>query len=322
MISAIESEWYGIMVTDGRRAFAHAVAPKPIPGTPWYDVGPFMGYEGFLTTSSEQSFLAEALSAYSEACKSLRIVAELIRFNPVLKNHVPYLDRDELDVVAAKSIVVVSCERDEQRQIDHFSTSCRRSVRQGLRKLQARLLDKSSEMDLFRQLYERSLERLGAAPHWRFDDRFYSSVAACPAFKIQSVWSGDKLAAAGLIGAHPTAWHCLLLGTADDRPRWVVPRLIYETARRAAEAGCRNLILGGGVTASPDDSLLQFKVRFASKLTTFFIGKMQHDKVEFARLSEQAISARPDIAESGYFLKHRLVSQLNAVRQHTQEHSQ
>ena len=54
--SAISKEWYGIVVTDGERAFAHTVAPKPIPGTPWCDVDAVMCYTGFLTTSHEFRF--------------------------------------------------------------------------------------------------------------------------------------------------------------------------------------------------------------------------------------------------------------------------
>jgi UDP-N-acetylbacillosamine alanyltransferase len=306
--SAIESEWYSIMVTDGGHAFAHVVAPKPIPGTPWCDVEPFMGYTGFLTTSNKNGFLREALAAYSEACRSLRIIAELVRFNPILGNHWPYLGREELEVVAAKSIVVVSCERDEQQQIGHFSRSRRRDLRRGLRELQSRLLDKSSEIDLFRQLYERLLERAGAAPHWRFGNKFYAKVAACPAFEIQSVWSGNRLAAAALIGAHSTAYHYVLAANAEDYPPGAGERLIYEVARRAAENGCRQLVLGGGVTAAPDDSLLLFKARFAREPVTFFIGKMVHDRAKFEEISATAVAARPELANGSYFLKHRLVT--------------
>jgi hypothetical protein len=304
--SAIEAEWYGITITDGARAFAHLVAPKAIPGTAWCDVEPFILYTGFLTTSAEPGFLAAALAAYSEACRSLRIIAELVRFNPIPQNHVPFLGRGELDVVAAKSVVVVACETEEERQLGHFSFSGRKIVRRSLRELRGRLLDKSREMDLFRHLYERGLDRLGAAPHWRFGDRFYAAIAACPDFAIESVWSGDRLAGAQLVGMHPTAWHYLLLATADDYPRGTCERLTYQTARQAAAAGCQQAILGGGVTAAPDDGVLLFKARFARELTPFFIGKMVHDKAAFCRVTAAAVAARPALADSGHFLKHRL----------------
>jgi UDP-N-acetylbacillosamine alanyltransferase len=307
--SAIESEWYSITVVDGGRAFAHIVAPKPIPGTAWCDVEPFMGYTGFLTNCTEHSFLGEALAAYSEACRSLRIIAELVRFNPVLGNHQPYLGRAELEVVAAKNIVVVSCEREEQQQIGHFSPPCRRRLRRSLIEQQARLLDKLSEMDVFRQLYERSLERVRAAHYWRFDDRFYARVAACSAFELASVWSGERLVSVALIGAHPTAFHYVLAANAEDYPPGAGERLIYQVARRAAQVGCRCLVLGGGNTAAPDDSLLRFKARFAREPVIFFIGKMIHDRSNFAELCNCAITARPDLAGSSYFLKYGLAAQ-------------
>jgi hypothetical protein len=305
--SALESEWYGVTISDAGRAFAHMVAPKPISGTPWCDVEPFLGYTGFLATSHDPAFLAEALAAYSDACRSLGIIAELVRFNPVLRNHLPYRDRPELEVAAAKLIVVVTCESDEAAQIEHFSKSRRRDLRRGLNDLQGRLLNKSTEMDRFRHLYECSQERLGTAPQWRFDDRFYAAVAACPAFEIQSVWSEERLAAAALIGKHPKACHYVLAASAEDYPVGASECLIYQSARRAAEAGCRHLVLGGGNTAAADDGLLRFKARFAREAITFFIGKMVHDEANFARISQQAVLARPELGNTPHFLKYRLV---------------
>jgi hypothetical protein len=239
----------------------------------------------------------------------LRIVAEFVRFSPILENHRPYLGRQELDVGAAKSIVIVSCERDEQRQIGLFSPPCRRRLRRGLGELQARMLDKSSELGLFRQLYERSLERVGAAPHWWFGERFYARVVACPAFEIPSVWSRNRLVSAALIGTHRRAFHYVLAASAEDYPPGSGERLIYQVARRAVQAGCRYLVLGGGNSAAPDDSLLRFKAKFARDPVTFFVGKMVHDRPYFAELCNRAVAARPELAGGSYFLKYRWAEQ-------------
>jgi hypothetical protein len=308
MMSAIDEEWYSILVFDGHRALAHAIAPKPIGETGLYDVEPFMGYGGLLVNTNDQCFLREALAAYSGACRSLKVVAELIRFDPLLLNHQFFIDRTELDVIPAKPVIVVSCERDYDRQIWNFSPPCRRRLRRGLQDFSARTLDKSKEIDLFRDLYERALGRVGANRNWGFSDRFYSAIAASPMFEVESVWSNDLLVAAAVIGHHVTAGHYVLAANSEDYLPGAGERLIYEITRNTVARGQRQLMLGGGNTPTSDDPLLRYKARYARDSVTFFVGMMIHDEAKFEMLQVQAIASQPELQNQKYFLKYRLVS--------------
>jgi hypothetical protein len=307
MISALDEEWYSILVVDGHRALAHAIAPKPIGGTGLYDVEPFIGYGGLLTNSDDKYFLHEALLAYSAACRNLNVIAELIRFDPLLLNHQFFIDRDELNVVSAKHVIVVSCENNFEMQVSHFSKSCRSTLRRGLRDYHARVLDKSREIEVFRNLYEGSIARIAADKRWLFSDRFYSAIVASPLFEIQSVWSNNDLAAAALVGQHPTGSHYILAANSAEYLPGAGERLIYEIVRKAAERGHRRLMLGGGNTAALDDPLLRYKSKFGKSAAMFYIGTIVHDRPNFERIQAQAIALRPEIRDRQFFLKHRLL---------------
>jgi hypothetical protein len=64
-------------------------------------------------------------------------------------------------------------------------------------------------------------------------------------------------------------------------------------------------MLGGGVTADPDDGLLRFKRKFAKGSSTFYIGMFLHDDMRYLDLCNQAVAADPTIASSRFFLKYR-----------------
>jgi hypothetical protein len=308
MISAVDEEWYSILVVDGDRALAHAISPKPIGKTGLYDVEPFMGYGGFLANSDDQSFLQEALFGYSEACRGLKIVAELIRFDPLLLNHQRFMRRAELNVVPAKPVIIVNCENDFETQILHFSAKCRGKLRRGLANFHVRSLDKSREIDSFRNLYEGSITRMATERHWLFSDHFYSKIAASPLFEIQSVWSNDNLAAAAVVGHHPTGSHYILAAHSAEYLTGAGERLIYEIARKGASRGQQRLMLGGGNTPASDDPLLLYKSKFAKTAATFYIGMFVHDRPNFEILQARAMALRPEIRNQSFFLKHRLLS--------------
>ena len=51
-----------------------------------------MGYSGPLTTNLDYSFLKKSWYQFYEELKSIKIIAGLIRFNPILKNHNTYIN--------------------------------------------------------------------------------------------------------------------------------------------------------------------------------------------------------------------------------------
>src|SRR5271165_3316700 len=73
VLNATATKWYSILIIHGSMAFHNSFALSPIDGTNFFDIEPFMGYAGPLTTTADKKFLSEALEAYSCVCRQFKI---------------------------------------------------------------------------------------------------------------------------------------------------------------------------------------------------------------------------------------------------------
>ncbi len=309
VLNALSSKWYSILIVDGAMAFHNSFAPSPIGGTGLFDVEPFMGYAGPLTTSTNKTFIRDALEVYSNKCRELDIVAELIRFDPLLDNRVAFSHQDKIQVVAAKDVIIVTCCAEENELLKQFSEPCRRRVRLGLRCHKFRRLESSTELLQFRALYEKSVKRRNMGVHWLFSDGLYRQAANSDLFAIYGVYDNIRLVSAALVVHHPTCSHYALVANVQDYPAGASELLVFGIAREFATRGITHLMLGGGITSAPEDGLLRFKQKFARESSVFYIGKLVHDRTRFFNLCNEAVAADPELANCPFFLKYRLRSE-------------
>lgn len=314
VLSAISSKWHSILIVDGPRAFHNSFAPRLINGSDLFDIEPFVGYAGPLSTTHDKNFLADAFKAYSEACRGLNIVAELIRFDPLLNNQVAFLDLHAIDVVPAKQVIIVNCPNDVDELLAEFSQRCRYYVRVGLRRYKFARLEGSAGLLEFRALYEASVKRLGSGSSWLFSDELYLQASRSELFATYGVYDGDRLVSAALVIHHPTCSHGMLLGQVDDCPQGVSELLNFEIARESANRSISHYMLGGGITSAPEDSLLRFKQKFAKSSSIFYLGKLLHDGKRYRDLCANAVAKEPRLASSSFFLKYRLLEKHEAGR--------
>lgn len=306
VLNALSSKWYSILIIDGAMAFHNSFAPSPIGGTALFDVEPFMGYAGPLTTTANEKFIRAALEVYSNKCRELDIVAELIRFDPLLENQVAFSQQDGIQVVAAKDVVIVACCAEEDKLLKHFSEPCRRRVRLGLRCRKFNRLESGAELGQFRALYEASVKHRNMGIHWLFSDGLYRQAANSELFAIYGVYDNNRLVAAALVVHHPTCSHYVLVANAQDYPPGASELLVFGIACESAKRGITRLMLGGGITSAPGDGLLRFKQKFAKRSSVFYIGKLVHDRTRYFNLCNKAVAADPGLASSSFFLKYRL----------------
>src|ERR1039458_8383092 len=75
---------------DGKRTLFHPFLIRLIPEfdlhDEWHDIESVYGYSGPLSTTNDRKFLAEAWGAFSDWCQQQNVVAEFIRFHPLLDN--------------------------------------------------------------------------------------------------------------------------------------------------------------------------------------------------------------------------------------------
>jgi hypothetical protein len=155
--------------------------------------------------------------------------------------------------------------------------------------------------------------RRGAAERWYFPESYFAACArrlgesGCALFFARC--EGELAAAYLLVHDECSAYYHF--GASDER--WLERRpnnlLMYETLLWAKRRGLARYHLGGGVTASENDSLLRFKSSFGgTKAMLYTYGRVLNEDV-YRRLCELKLeheqrTATP-VAQPDYFPMYR-----------------
>lgn len=310
--------WTSVLVEQDGHALRHAFAASAIASTGLFDIEPLVGYAGPLATpDAPHEFLIEALRRYSAFCREHGIVAELVRFNPILENHgrVDGLLTD-LAVPDAKPVVYLPCTGDLEA-MSRYTPAARRNTRTGYRSSLVSVLPMTSETwEEFRSLYDANLDAVGAGREWRLDDGLWARLHRDCRLVLVGAVQAARLVAAAVVLAHHDTWYYLLAANVrdPDTRRGASNAVVHEITRVAAQHGARRLGLGGGNSTSPADSLLRFKRSFGGDLRPFRIGLFTHDRVALQALVRGAEREAEQVRASSLFLRYRLAPSCAAGR--------
>ncbi|MGE4554435.1 MAG: GNAT family N-acetyltransferase [Desulfovibrionaceae bacterium] len=261
----------------------HGFHLHAVPGTDWFDVQSAYGYGGPVSTSPDPDFLAGADRAWSDWCRERNVLAEFVRFHPLLENWrafggqvlpdrpTVWMDLTQADILAS------------------FETRARTAVRKARKNGAAvRWVDRPAgtpELAAFAGLYRADMARLGADPMYFFRDDYFQGLCAWEGVRLAVCEAGGDLLAAALFLADGRIleYH---LSAADEAGRRLgaVNLVLHEAALRGRELGLEAFHLGGGFDAAPDNPLLFFKAGFSRQRAEFRIGKRIHRPGDYAAL--------------------------------------
>jgi hypothetical protein len=299
-------EWYAVLIFSEKEAMFHTFSKQSIPGTEYYDIEPFLGYAGPVSNSTDKLFLKQALDIYSEFCKNEKIIAEIVRFNPLLNNQILFKQNDLLKVFLAKEIIITKTHKEEDLQLSEFSTNRKRNIKAAKKSCYLNLQETNKDIDDFLKIYIDSLDRVNANKAWYFSDDFFQRVCLSSKFKLFEARNSENVFSTCILINHPLASYYLLAANSIPPMNGANDYLIYEINRWSAHKAIDHVILGGGNTTSEDDALLLYKKRFVKKTTAFYMGKIIHVPHIFDILCKEAISKKPELTETNFFLKYRL----------------
>jgi hypothetical protein len=289
----------------------------PIPGAftsdghPLCDLMSPYGYGGPVVSRSgeDTSFLRAAGTALSEWAAAQRIVAEFVRFHPLLENS-RWAAAGTRVLVDRPTVPIDLAAYPEAWLHDPYYRVHRGMVRRAEREgfvfeVVSRPLP---AMGWFTTLYSDTQDALLASEETRFSRNYFESLVSDLG---ERAWLGivtkDGLVAAAVFVLEGDAnAHCHLMGYRRLTKTAGMTNLVYHgIALEAGRRGRSLLHMGGGRTAAEDDSLLKFKRSLSPASTLFTIGKRCHDEPTYDRLArdwEDRHGPRPP----GYFLFYRL----------------
>jgi Acetyltransferase (GNAT) domain len=248
---------------------------REIPGSDLRDVRTPYGYGGPVGAE-----VAGFYSEYDEWCAERGIVSTFIRFHPLFENH-----RAAEGASYASPTVGWQLEGDLLAAMHgkHRNT-VRKAQKAGVA---VDVTAAPDDLSAFAALYERTMERQGAAGYYFFAPEYWERLLGLGGHLVQfDAFCGGEVVASALC-LRGNRWLHYHLGATDDAARDLGASnlLLYTAAVWGQEQQLEEFHLGGGAGAK-EDSLLAFKQRFSPEgRREFWVGKLVHDEEAYRRLS-------------------------------------
>jgi len=307
----------GFTSREGNRVWFHCCHRRLIPGSGRDDLETPYGYGGPLANCEDPEFLRAADAAFAAWARSEGIVAEFIRFHPLLENW-RFCAPDSWRVIYNRPTVAIDLRASEETLLARMGSSFLRAARKAERSgLYFRELIPDRWIEPFREIYEQTMRRVQAPTSYYFySELFHGFLADMLEMRMFAVFAPgpanapDRLAASAILlgGREYLHYH---LGASDPdllelRPNNLLFRDMVLWAAR--QERWRLFNLGGGNEAQPDNSLLRFKRSVGFGEARYQIGTRVWDKAEYERICALAISRRPELAplQGRFFQLYRL----------------
>lgn len=265
-----------------------------------FDFSTPYGYGGWLIEGerTEKLFLA-----YEEWCRKNNIVSEFVRFHPLVSNHNVALGA--YNVVGLGNTVALDLSSPEKIWCNITSKN-RNMIRKAEKNgVEIRYGRDSNLIEIFREIYNATMDKDNASKYYYFAPEFYESVLNDLEKEAQIFYAvyEEKIIAASIVLIANGRLNYHLSGSRREYQHLAPTNLLlYKAALWGFEHGCKTFYLGGGV-GSGEDSLFKFKKAFyrGDDLPQFHIGKKILNEEKYNEL----VSLRSETIESEFFPKYR-----------------
>lgn len=245
-------------------------------GRTHFDFETAYGYGGPISNTDDANFISEALQSFYDYCRENDFVCGFTRFHPLLQNSSNFhtvgqvlLDRQTVAIDLTKS--------EEEIWMKSISAKNRSAIKKSIANgLEFKSDYSFSHLDDFIELYNNTMNKLGADDFFVFDRDYYTEwVKNIPNSFLGVVLYEKKVISAAIFFYSEIYGHYHLAGSHPDflslNPNNF---MIWEAAKELKKKNIKLLHLGGGSNGNLDNSLLSFKSRFSPLRLDFNIGKM------------------------------------------------
>lgn len=270
-----------------------------------YDIQSVYGYSGPLSTTRERSFLDRAWDSFGEWCAEQSVIAEFIRFHPLIENQ--ELMNGTCRVFPNRPTISISLEGDENNLWERYPAKQRQNVRKAQKHgVSIRILDPENWLDQFQAVYESTMQRVEADRYYFFPKSYYRALLSGKPPVLMGAFLDEELLAALLLLQGTSFLHYHLGGSKPEQARFRANNLLFhEAALLGQRQGLRRLHLGGGASTSEDDALLRFKKTLSHEQHNFQLGARVHSEHHYHELCERW-HEQGGARQTKFFLLYRL----------------
>lgn len=243
-----------------------------VPEQDFFDIQSPYGYGGPISNTQDMDFLRHAWDSFHHWCEKSSILAEFVRFHPLIANNRFFSG----DICYDRNTVWIDTSKADP--LSSYTTRARTAIRKAKKNgLVTEWWPREEFLPVFQKLYHDHMQALGADRYYFFPERYFQSLTDWEHARL-AVCSFEKDivgAAIFLDGPIQMEYH-LSATTALGRTLCATNLMIHEAVLMAREAGHHMLHLGGGTDKDPNNPLLHFKLSFSSLMAKFCTGKRIH----------------------------------------------
>lgn len=268
----------------------------------YYDIETPYGYGGPIFNTENEKFKLDFYEAFNNYCVKNKIVAEFVRYHPIIKNfpnkkYIPnFKDRNTVIIDLTKNYYDIW-----DQEYDSKNRNIIRKAENNKLKIEIITHPTLSDVKQFVEIYTQTMKKLNADNFYFFSVKYIQNtfnLLAKNAYLFNVKNANEEIVCTSIFFHYQMNFHYYLSARSENSDNTVNNFLIDAAVQFAQTIGCKVLHLGGGRTNHETDSLLKFKESFSKNHGEFYIGKKVHNQTIYNKIIEEWEKQNPDKKES------------------------
>lgn len=278
----------------------------------YFDIQGAYGYNGIVTNSFSTDFIDKFYKAFDEYCLRNNIIAEFIRFHPLLGNN--KFSINNMQVIFDRKTVFLDLKKSYENIWKYEYTSNNRNMIRKAQKngysCQVITSPTQNQIDQFALIYWDAMKMVSADDYYLFNKEFFYNTFKYlnnNAFLFNIVDANNRITCSAIFLHFGNYFHYHLSGRTEIADNSTNNFLLNEAIKFAQSIGSKKIHFGGGRSTSPHDTLLKFKNNFSKSHLSFYIGKKIHNQKIYDEVVKQWETKFPEKKEkyNNLLLKYR-----------------
>jgi hypothetical protein len=280
----------------------------------YFDIQGAYGYNGVVSSNYTLSFRNDFYEAFYQYCHKNNIIAEFVRYNPIIKNHLFAKDIHKL-ILNRKTVSLDLSTSYNEIFINEYSPKNRNMIRKGEKTLSVRNGNSLEEYEIFNPMYHHTMQQINAEKYYYFNNKFFNNIYHiltdyCFVLIAYDNVSNNPLGGLLLL-IHNNKAHYFLSARGRKCDNNSVNNYLLDVAiTTSKKKGCSTFHFGGGNTLDEKDSLLKFKMNFSKTINNFYISKKIISLTPYNTVCHLWEKQYPQRVEkfNNHLLKYRMIS--------------
>ncbi len=244
----------------------------------WYYGGPMTRVK-----TDHRRLVKEFAQTFADYCEKEKILAEFVRFDPNIKNHIGF--EKFYDIRVNRETVPVCLDQEDIDIWNGYKGRCRTAIRKA-QKNHIEVSDKMSpdRIDAFAKIYQNEMDRKADSRHYFFSSQFFQTlVQTLPEnFKYFFAYHNGRMCGGVIVYHRDDMAYDYLMATDVESWEFQPNNILLDTVINWSKSkGYAFFDLMGG-----REGVFKFKSAFSSLRHTFFIGRKTYNASVYNQLDQ------------------------------------